>query len=300
MKVAPEGPVPPNAAEVLRSSPYHEAFLRHTRRTRGLEIARGLLSSEWRYLGPLLAARAHPRVLDLACGEGSQSMAWAERGARAVGIDIDRDLLGLARARAAQGDLAPRWAAAGARPPEWTCGDAGRLPFPDRCFDVVFCNSLLEHVPAWRPVLAEIARVLDAGGIAVVYTTNGHCPIQQEVNHFPFYSWLPAAVKRRVLRWIMEHRRDLVNYTDFPAVNWFTFPGMRRAFEGVGLAALDRVDLSTEGALRGARGAAARLMRAFPALKIGYYVGVPAMALYGVKREGHVSGPSVAPPKGRA
>ena len=289
---------PPGAAEVLRASPHHQAFLRHAERTRSLEVARQLLADEWRYLGPLLERYPHPRVLDMACGTGSQALAWAERGARVVGIDFDRALLELGRGRAAEPDHVARRAAAGAPTPQWVCGDARRLPFADGRYDVVFCNSLLEHVPAWRPVLAEIGRVLAPGGVAVVYTTNRHCPLQQEVNHFPFYSWLPEAMKRPILGWIMRHRRDLVNYTDFPAVNWFTFPAMRRAFAGVGLEPRDRIDLQAVVSVRGVRGALGRMLRALPALKWGYYFGAISMALYGVKRTPVVSGGPARPPHG--
>ena len=286
------------AAEVLRASPHHEAFLKLTERTRDLDAARALLAAEWRYLGPLLEGRTHPRVLDMACGTGAQALAWAERGARVVGIDFDRALLDLGRARAAEADHVARRAAAGGSAPEWTGGGATRLPFPDGCFDVVYCNSLLEHVPDWRAALAEIGRVLDTGGVAAVYTTNRHCPLQQEVNHFPFYPWLPDRAKRSVLRWIMEHRRDLVNHTDFPAVNWFTFPALRRAFEDVGLAPRDRIDLGAAGALSGARGVLASLIQAAPALKIAYYVGATSLGLYGVKsRRGAADGPSPPPAK---
>jgi ubiquinone/menaquinone biosynthesis C-methylase UbiE len=285
-----------SAAEVLRASPHHEAFLRLTERTRDPDAGRALLAAEWRYLGPLLEGRPHPRVLDMACGTGAQALAWAERGARAVGIDFDRALLALGRAHAADADHVARRAAAGGSAPEWACGDATRLPFPDGRFDVVFCNSLLEHVPDWRAVLAEIGRVLGSGGVAAVYTTNRHCPLQQEVNHFPFYSWLPDRVKRPLMRWIMEHRRDLVNYTDLPAVNWFTFPAMRRAFEAVGLEPRDRIDLSGAGGRNGRRSTFARLIRAFPALKQVYYEGAISMGLYGVKSRGGVSGGQGTPP----
>lgn len=289
---------PPGAAEILRASPHHQAFLRHTERTRSLDAARRLLAGEWRYLGPLLEGILHPRVLDMACGTGSQALAWAERGARVTGIDFDRALLELGRGRAAEPDHVARRAAAGGPLPQWVCGDARRLPFPHGRFDVVFCNSLLEHVPAWRPVLAEIGRVLAPGGVAVVYTTNRHCPLQQEVNHFPFYSWLPEALKRPILRWIMRHRRDLVNYTDFPAVNWFTFPAMRRAFTAVGLTPRDRIDLQAVVPLGGVRGALGRMLRAFPALKRGYYLAAISMALYGVKRATVVSAGPLHPPDG--
>src|SRR5262249_22076284 len=47
-------------------------------------------------------------------------------------------------------------------------GDAQRLPFADACFDVVFCASLIEHVPRPASVLQEIARVLRPQGVAYV------------------------------------------------------------------------------------------------------------------------------------
>ena len=148
----------------------------------------------------------------------------------------------------------------------------------------MFCNSLLEHVPAWESVVSESARALRPGGLFVVYTTNRACPLQAEVNHFPFYSWLPDPVQRRVLAWIMEHRRDLVNWTDFPAINWFTFPRMRQAFEAVGLEPLDRLDLLARSGRGGLRRDLARAAVKLPVLKWPYYLYAISMALYGVKR----------------
>lgn len=270
---------PLGAREVFERSPYRERFLRHNRDTRTDGAARALLDAEWRYLGGLLGGRARPRVLDLACGSGPFALAWAERGATVLGVDFDRDLLAAARAR---------WRAA--RPaapsgePAWVAGDAGRLPLADRAVDLVFCNSLFEHVPDWRRVLAETARVLRPGGIAVVYTTNRACPLQQEVNGFPFYSWLPDPIQRRVLAWIMAHHRERVNWTDFPAIHWFTYPAMRRAFAAAGLEPLDRLDLIARGGGGGARHAVAGAMARWPALKGPYYVYSISLALYGVKR----------------
>jgi SAM-dependent methyltransferase len=270
----------PGPRQVFERSPFRERFLEHNRDTRDNDHARALLTAEWRYLGPLLEGREHPRVLDLACGSGPFALAWAERGAAVVGIDFDRGLLAAGR---------ERWRAAHPSPgpwvePVWIAGDAGHLPAPDGSVDVVFCNSLLEHVPDWRRVLCEMSRVLPSGGVAVVYTTNRYCPLQQEVNGFPFYSWLPGPLQRRTLAWIMEHRRDLVNWTDFPAIHWFSFPGLRRAFSEAGLEPLDRLDVIARRGGGGARGAIARAMTRLPGLKLPYYVYATSLALYGVKR----------------
>jgi SAM-dependent methyltransferase len=272
---APPGEHRPDAGRAER----RRRFIEHTLTQRRDEEGRALLTAEWRYIGPLLAPRAAPGgpgdVLDLACGSGHQTLAWSERGFRVAGLDFDRDLMLAGRARLAR---------AGAPAASWAQADAVALPFRSGSFDVVFNNSLLEHVPAWRGVLAETARVLRPGGVFVMYTTNRACPVQQEVNHFPFYPWLPDPLQRRVLAWIMEHRRDMVNFTDYPAVNWFTFGGMRRAFRDVGLEPYDRLDLMARSGATGAKGAIAALMSRGGPLKWPYYLTAISMALYGVRR----------------
>ena len=276
---SPPGAPPSGPGRVLRDSEFHGRFLERTLLHRDDASGRALLDAEWRYLRQLLGAREREplEVLDLACGSGHQSLAWAERGFRVTGLDFDHALL-----RA--GEERVRRASGGRLRVHWACGDATRLPFRDRAFDVVFNNSLLEHVPAWRLALAETARVLRPDGVFVMYTTNRWCPLQQEVNHFPFYPWLPDPVQRRVLAWIMTNRRDLVNFTDFPAVNWFTFPGMRRAFADVGLDAFDRIDLLARLGPRGWRGLVARTLAMGGPLKWPYYLYAVSMALYGVRR----------------
>jgi ubiquinone/menaquinone biosynthesis C-methylase UbiE len=262
----------------MRASEFRQRFIEHTLEQRDDASGRAVLDAEWRYIGPLLGERARLPldVLDLACGSGHQSLAWAERGFRVHGLDFDRDLLvaGRERIRRAAGD---RLAV------HWTQADATRLPYRPASFDIVFNNSLLEHVPAWRDVLSETARVLRRGGIFIMYTTNRTCPLQQEVNHFPGYSWLPDPVQRRVLAWIMKHRRDLVNFTDFPAIHWFTFGQMRKAFRSVGLEPYDRLDLIARTGRKGTRGAVAGILAQNELLKTPYHLYARSMALYGVR-----------------
>jgi 2-polyprenyl-3-methyl-5-hydroxy-6-metoxy-1,4-benzoquinol methylase len=51
-------------------------------------------------------------------------------------------------------------------------GDAARLPVQSESFDRVVCSEVIEHVPAWREVVTEAARVLKRGGLLVVTTPN--------------------------------------------------------------------------------------------------------------------------------
>ena len=269
--------VPMNAP--LGDEATHQRFLELTLAQRTNEDGRALLDGEWRYVRALLGERAERPldVLDLACGSGHQSLAWAERGHRVTGIDFDRALLVAARERM-------RRASEGRLRADWSDSDATRMPFRDASFDVVFNNSLLEHVPAWERVVQETARVLRPGGIYIMCTTNRWSPRQQEVNDFPFYSWLPDPIQRRVLAWIMKNRRDLVNFTDYPAVNWFTFGRMRRAFRHAGMEPYDRLDLLARTGAKGAKGAVSRILVLHDVCKWPYYFYVPAMALYGVRR----------------
>jgi 2-polyprenyl-3-methyl-5-hydroxy-6-metoxy-1,4-benzoquinol methylase len=48
--------------------------------------------------------------------------------------------------------------------------DAREPPFPPACADVVLCADILEHIPAWRTVLAQAAGLLKPGGRIFVST----------------------------------------------------------------------------------------------------------------------------------
>lgn len=92
------------------------------------------------------------RVLDLGCGDGTLS-------AVIFGGDRHCTLLGLEPdpidAEAAQ--LSGIYATVHCAP-----GDA--IPEPDQSLDLVFSNSVLEHIPHLEPVLAEVGRVTRPGG----------------------------------------------------------------------------------------------------------------------------------------
>jgi SAM-dependent methyltransferase len=47
-------------------------------------------------------------------------------------------------------------------------GDLCALPFADACFDVVVCFHVLEHIPADRAAVLELARVVGTDGETVV------------------------------------------------------------------------------------------------------------------------------------
>lgn len=80
----------------------------------------------------------------------------------------------------------------------WVAGDGRALPFRDRAFDVVFSNSVIEHVgdvESQRRFAAEVARV---GRSYWVQTPNRWFPVEQHLLT-PVVHWLPRAMQRRIV-----------------------------------------------------------------------------------------------------
>lgn len=113
----------------------------------------------------LLALGPGDRVLDLACGHGRHARLLAGSVRALVGIDRSRPYLDRAAA------------AAGARgePPRLVQGDLRALPFTAGAFDAVYSwySSLFMWDEAGNgAALRELARVLRAGGRALVHHAN--------------------------------------------------------------------------------------------------------------------------------
>jgi ubiquinone/menaquinone biosynthesis C-methylase UbiE len=95
------------------------------------------------------------RVLDVACGPGFLTLAFARRCGEAVGVDATENWLPRAREEAKRRGLANA---------RFEAGDARQLPFADASFDVVACRAAFHHFPAPELVLAEMRRVAKPGG----------------------------------------------------------------------------------------------------------------------------------------
>ena len=173
------------------------------------------------------------RVLDIACGMGYDSLAWAREGKKPVGIDWNHGLLKNASCLAAQEGLEV----------DFLVADATQLPFPDGSFDICFSENLFEHVPEWERIVSEACRVLKDDGVFFVRTSNRHCPINHEINHMHFYPWLPDWMKRPILRLVQCHRPAWINYSQFPAVNWFTHRGLAKSLRNYGFSTFEPFDL---------------------------------------------------------
>jgi SAM-dependent methyltransferase len=106
----------------------------------------------------LLGDVAGRRILELGCGGGQCSIAFARQGAHTAGIDLSDEQIAFARRLAEQHGVAV----------DFRQGDAADLSgFAPASFDIVFSAYALHYVAAIERCLAEAARVLVPGGLLV-------------------------------------------------------------------------------------------------------------------------------------
>ncbi|MFZ3212867.1 MAG: methyltransferase domain-containing protein [Terriglobales bacterium] len=221
-------------------------------------------------------ARAR-RVLDIACGLGYDSLAWVRAGKEVIGIDLNYELLRNASRLAESQKLKVRF----------VVSRATSFPFADDSFDICYAENIFEHVPDWEKIVKEAHRVLAPGGVFFIVTTNRLCPINHEINHMHFYPLLPEWLKRPILNWVVKHKPAWVNYSRFPAVNWFTYRGLARSLQDAGFDALevfDVVDVELLSARARKFGFLLRLLREHPALRYLLYPLLVATQVFGIKR----------------
>lgn len=107
--------------------------------------------------------RPTDRALDVACGTGDLSEAFARAGAaEVVGLDFTAEMLEIAR------EKLPRHLGAAAGRVTYLQGDAQSLPFPEASFDVVSIAFGIRNVQDPAQALREFRRVLRDSGRVVV------------------------------------------------------------------------------------------------------------------------------------
>ncbi len=135
-------------------------------------------------------------VLEVGCGAGVDLARFARGGARVTGVDLTPSAIELARANFSQQGLTADLRVAN--------GEA--LPFPDGRFDLVYAHGVVQYTADPERLVGECARVLRAGGEAIVQAYNR-------------LSWLNALSK--IMKVGLEHE-------EAPVLLKFSEPELRR------------------------------------------------------------------------
>lgn len=136
-------------------------------------------------------------LLDCGCGAGAYARAYAQLGARVVGIEFNRDKLARSMEAASRGL-------------QLAVGDLERLPLRDASVDAAVFNEVLEHVPDDIAALREARRVLRPDGRLVVLSPNRLYPFESHgvalkasgrplPVYTPFVPYVPVRLGERFL-----------------------------------------------------------------------------------------------------
>ena len=121
----------------------------------------------------LAQPQAADLALDVATGTGNTALALAPFVRRVVGLDLTREMLAHARRLTEERSITNA---------EWVLGDASRLPFADRSFDLYTVRAAPHHFTDFDGFLSEALRVLKPGGGAA-FVDCAAPPAAREVLH---------------------------------------------------------------------------------------------------------------------
>ena len=99
------------------------------------------------------------RVLDVACGTGVLTRAFADAGAHVIGIDASEGYLEGARRRRSHPNIA------------YEHGDVRHMRFDNNAFDAAVSTLALDVIPEIEQVVAEMKRVTRPGGVVASAVT---------------------------------------------------------------------------------------------------------------------------------
>jgi len=231
---------------------------------------------------PVLLARLRRRldlppgseVLEIGAAQGTYLTALTRHGFRARGVEPWPPAIEVSK------ELSKRTGVE----TDITLGRGEELPFESESFDLVLAISVMEHVQDPDAVFREVQRVLRPGGGFYFYTGSALHPRQVEIAGFPLFPWYPDRLRRRIMRWAVENRPDLIGHTEQPAWNWFTPWGTRRALRRAGFSeAVERWDLVDPDELSGRKRLGSLAVQRVPGMRIVGAFASGAIAFLAIK-----------------
>jgi len=190
----------------------------------GEPIPRGSLFHKRRYrvaLAYINNLKNRELLLDIGCGNASQTEYFAKNFRLTMGIDLQ-----FQRLPEFNNDLIK----AGITNIKMMGANSEGLPFNREVFDCVTCFEVLEHVVEQRQTLAEIWRVLKPNGVVILsvphrwwlFETHGADLPILPWNRIPFFSWLPKTIHdkwARARNYTLKEIGKIVQEAGFTQIN---------------------------------------------------------------------------------
>ena len=118
--------------------------------------------------------------LDLGCGNGKITKMLSKVCDTIIGIDIRRSNEWVVDVKM-----------------DFIVADARKIPLRQESMNLITVLSLLEHVPKWNEVIAEVSRVLRAVGVAIIQLPNLYFVIEPHT-YFPLLGILPKGIRHKI------------------------------------------------------------------------------------------------------
>lgn len=130
----------------------------------------------------MLEPTAEKTVLDVGAetqlvdSDGLQFIDWYPWRRRLSAVNISPQQISLIRSRYPEVDA--------------RVGDACDLPWPDKSFDIVFSNAVIEHLGCWERQVRMALEIMRVGRSWFVTTPNRWFPFEFHIR-LPLVTWLP-------------------------------------------------------------------------------------------------------------
>lgn len=163
-----------------------------------------------------LHADHRSRYLDVACGTGNYTLAFAGAGVRVVGVDSSPRMVAAAASKASPA-IARDAALSSSSPdhyaPAWAVADVTRLPFPPAAFGGASCILALRYFADLDAAIGELGRVVGAGPIVLFTAT------PDQIRRYWLRTYFPETVERTAAQaYSMERIAQALAGAGFPRV----------------------------------------------------------------------------------